>query len=156
MFHNDLVIVAPADTPAVFALDAHTGRRIWINDQLADVLHLLGVVNQNLILSGNRLRALDIRSGQQLFIWPESERAGIRGIGRGLVAGEEIFWPARDAIYAFNALTGQRTRSPFKPAGVHYRGANLAAAHGYLIVATHDTLVALGPTANASPRTTRR
>jgi outer membrane protein assembly factor BamB len=145
MYRDGLVIVAPADTPAVFALDAHTGMRVWTNDQLANVLHLLGVVKQNLVVSGNQLRVLDIRSGEQRFVWPETEHSGIRGVGRGVVAGEEIFWPTRDAIYAIHALTGERTRAPFKPPGIEYQGANLAAARDRLIVATHDKLTALGP-----------
>ena len=44
----------------------------------------------------------------------------------------------------FNALTGERTRAPIKPAGFDYRGANLAAARGRLIIATHESLLALG------------
>jgi len=144
LYHNGLLVVAPADTPAVFALDADTGRRVWNNDRMANALHLLGVVKQNLAVSGNRLWVLDIRSGRERFAWPESEHAGIRGMGRGVIAGDEIFWPARDAIYVLHALTGQRTRSPLKPRGINYRGANLAVAHNHLLLATHENLIALG------------
>ena len=34
------------------------------SDQLPDALHLLGVVRRNLIVTGNRLAAIDVRSGQ--------------------------------------------------------------------------------------------
>jgi hypothetical protein len=78
-------------------------------------------------------------------VWPESERAGIRGIGRGAIAGSEVFWPARDAIYVLSAMTGERTRPPIKPENVNYHGANLAVAHGHLIIATHSSLLALAP-----------
>jgi outer membrane protein assembly factor BamB len=145
MYRDGLVIVAPADTPAIFALDAQTGDRVWTTDEFSHALHLLGVVKQNLIISGNQLWALDIRSGKQRFVWPESEHAGIRGIGRGVIAGDEIFWPARDAIYALHALTGERTRPRINPPGIDYNGANLAAARNHLIVATHNHLIALGP-----------
>ena len=99
LYHDGLLIVAPADTQSIFALDADTGRRVWVNDELPDALHLLGVVRQNLVVSGHRLWMLDVRSGDMRFVWPESEHAGIRGMGRGLVAGDEIFWPTRHEIY---------------------------------------------------------
>jgi hypothetical protein len=145
VYHDGLLVVAPADTPDVFALDAETGLRVWNNARTANALHLLGIVKQNLIVSGNQLWAIDIRSGEQRFVWPQSEHAGIRGIGRGVLAGDEIFWPTRDAIYVLHALTGQRTRAPLKPPGITYRGANLAVAHNRLILATHENLIALGP-----------
>lgn len=153
LFHDGLLVVAAADTPSVFALDAETGQTIWTTDQMPDALHLLGVVRQNLAIGGNRLRIVDIRSGQVRFIWPASEHAGIRGMGRGLVAGDEIFWPTRSEIYAFNAVTGARTRTPIDIGSLTDCGANLAAAHGRLIVAAHDTLMAFGPRMNPQPST---
>jgi outer membrane protein assembly factor BamB len=144
LFHAGLVVVAPADTPAIFALDAATGLLLWSNDQLPDALHLLGVVRQNLIVSGNRLAALDILTGRTKFLWPESQTAGIRGMGRGLVAGDEIFWPTRHEIYVIHGVTGARSRSPIHLGTISDRGANLAAADGRLIVAAHDKIMAFG------------
>jgi hypothetical protein len=128
----------------MFALDAVTGQRIWSTDKLADGFHLIGVVQQNLVVGGQRLWGLDVRSGAVRFVWPESEHAGIRGMGRGVVAGDEVYWPTRQEIYVLHAVTGERTRSPISLAPVGANGANLAAANGYLIVAGHDKLIALG------------
>ena len=152
MYHDGLLIVAPSDTPTIFALDADTGRMIWTTDKLPDALHLLGVAQQNLVVSGNRLWALDVRSGKIRFVWPESEHAGIRGMGRGVVAGDEIFWPTRNEIYVLHAATGERTRTPISLRSISDHGANLAAAHEHLIVAGHDKLTAFGPAlADAEP-----
>jgi outer membrane protein assembly factor BamB len=151
LYHDGLLIVAPADTQSIFALDADTGRRVWVNDALPDALHLLGVVRQHLVVSGHRLWMLDLRSGAVQFAWPESEHAGIRGMGRGLVAGDEIFWPTRREIYVLDASTGARTRAPISLAPVSDCGANLAAAGGYLIAAGHDKLMAFGPTPAPNP-----
>jgi outer membrane protein assembly factor BamB len=151
LYRDGLLIVAPSDTPDIFALDAQTGQQIWATNQLPDALHLLGVVQQSLIVSGNRLWSLDIRSGTKRFVWPESEHAGIRGMGRGVVAGEEIFWPTRDAIYVMNALTGELTRPPINLGEISNNGANLAAAQGHLIIAAHDKLTALGPKGFVEP-----
>jgi hypothetical protein len=145
LFHDGLLIVAPADSQGVFALDADNGRRVWTNNELPDALHLLGVLRQNLVVSGHRLRILDVRSGAVQFAWPDSEYAGIRGMGRGLIAGEEIFWPTRHEIYVFDAATGARTRAPISLAPVGDCGANLAAAGGHLIAASHDKLMTFGP-----------
>jgi hypothetical protein len=144
LVHDGLVFVAPSDTPQVFALDADTGRQVWTTDELADALHLLGVVDDRLIASGNRLWSLDARTGRVVFVWPESEHAGIRGMGRGVVAGREVFWPARKEIYVLDAFSGTRTRPPIDLTPVSSGGANLVAAEGHLIVVGRDRLLATG------------
>jgi hypothetical protein len=144
IYDRGMLFVAPADAPTVFALDADTGQTLWSTDQLADAVNLLGIVNGNLIATGNRLAAVDARSGLVRFIWPDSDTAGIRGFGRGLVAGHEVFWPTRDRIYVFDAVTGQQTRKPIDIAAYTSSGANLVAADGYLLLAAHDKLMALG------------
>jgi outer membrane protein assembly factor BamB len=152
LYHDGLLIVAPSDTPTIFALDSHTGQAIWATDKVYDGLHLLGVVEQYVMIGGNRLWALDKRSGSVRFVWPESEHAGIRGMGRGAIAGEEVFWPTRSEIYVIHADTGQRTRTPISLRSIGENGANLAAAHGRLIIAGHDKLTAYGPQdSNAQP-----
>jgi outer membrane protein assembly factor BamB len=151
LYHEGLVIVAPADTPNIFALDALTGQTVWTNNQLPDALHLLGVVRRNLIVSGNRLAAMDVLSGQLRFVWPESGHAGIRGMGRGLVAGDEVFWPTRNEIYVIHAMTGAQSRNPIPLGTLSDRGANLAAAQGRLLVAGPDKLMLFGPGVRIPP-----
>jgi outer membrane protein assembly factor BamB/tetratricopeptide (TPR) repeat protein len=145
VYHDGLVIVAPADTPDILALDSDTGKTVWVNNQLADGLQLLGVVSQKLVVSGNRLAVVDVHTGKTEWIWPESSTAGIRGMGRGVIAGNEIFWPTRTEIYAFDPASGTRTRSPISLSPVSDCGANLAAAAGRLIVAGYDKLQCFGP-----------
>jgi hypothetical protein len=145
LYHEGLVVVAPSDTSKIFALDADTGKTVWSTDKIPDGLHLLGVVRNNLIVSGNRLAALDVRSGELRFVWPESEHAGIRGMGRGVVAGNEVFWPTRSEIYAIHCVTGAQSRPRIPLGAISDCGANLASANGRLIVAGHDKLMAFGP-----------
>jgi outer membrane protein assembly factor BamB len=154
LFHDGLVIVAPADAPNIFAMDAVTGQTMWATDRLPDALHLLGVVRRNLIVSGHRLAALDLHSGAVKFVWPESEHAGIRGVGRGVVAGDEVFWPTRNEIYVIHAMTGGRSRNPIQIDSISDSGANLAAAEGRLIVAGADKLMAFGPAIAIPPKQT--
>jgi cellulose synthase operon protein C len=145
LYHDGIIVIAPSDSPAVFALDADTGKTIWQNANLPDALHLLGVAGENLVVCGNRLASLDIGSGKVKWTWPESEQAGIRGMGCGLVAGNEIFWPTRHEIYAIDATTGARTRPPIDIRAVSDCGANLAVSRGRLIVAGHEKIMAYGP-----------
>ncbi len=144
VFYDGLVVVAPSDTPTIFALDAETGKMVWQQDRLPDALQLLGVVANHLIVSGDRLASVDVSSGTVNWVWPESAHAGIRGMGRGVVAGNEVFWPTRHRIYVLDAKTGAQTRSPIDLAPLA-GGANLAAADGRLVVAGYDKLMVFGP-----------
>jgi outer membrane protein assembly factor BamB len=143
LYHEGLLLVTPSDLPAIFAMDANTGKMIWQNDSFPDALHLLAVRGADLIVSGNRLAALDAASGRVNWVWPESEHAGIRGIGRGVVAGNEVFWPTRDAIYVVEAKSGGQTRSPISLAPESC-GANVIVAEGRLVVAGYDKLMVFG------------
>lgn len=140
-----MLFVAPSDTPSVFALDAGTGMPLWATDRLADVTGLVGVADGSLIAGGNRLWSVDARSGDVRFVWPESEHAGIRGMGRGLMAGSEVFWPARHEIYVLDARTGKQVRRPIGLAPLSKAGANLVPARGAVLAAGYDRLGLLGP-----------
>lgn len=147
-------MVAPADTPDVFCLDAETGQILWSNDRFPDAMHLLGVVGDNLVVSGNRLAALDVGTGELQFNWPESETAGIRGMGRGIIAGDEVFWPTRSEIYVVDGASGAQRRPPIRIGEISNCGANLAAARGRLIVAGYDKIMVWGPASiMPAPRT---
>ena len=120
VYHDGLVVVAPADTPDIFAIDAETGKISWISHELAHVTQVLGATGQKLIVSGDRLAAVDLATGKIAWTWPESETASVRGSGRGLIAGNEVFWPTRSEIYVFNAETGAARGLPsaLVPSGI--------------------------------------
>jgi hypothetical protein len=151
VYHDGLLFVAPADTPTIFALDANTGKMVWQQDQLPDALQLLAVVGKHLIASGERIAALDISSGRIDWAWPESDRAGIRGMGRGVVAGNEIFWPTRSEIFALDPKRGAQTRPPISLSPLA-GGANLVASQGRLIIAGYDKLMVYGPPSTQAPK----
>jgi outer membrane protein assembly factor BamB len=157
LYHDGMLVVAPADTPAIFALDSDTGKIVWRQDRMPDVLHLLGVAGSRLIVSGHTLASLDFVTGQVNWVWPESTSAGIRGMGRGVVAGNEVFWPTRNEIYVIDVKTGVQTRRPINVSPLE-GGANLAVAGGRLIVAGYDKLFVLAPPTapEASPLRTGR
>jgi outer membrane protein assembly factor BamB len=150
VYHDGLLIVAPSDAAPFFALDAVTGKLVWEQNEPPDVLHVIGVVGKNLIVSGKRIAAVDVLSGRLDWVWPESEQAGVRGMGRGVIAGNEIFWPTRNEIYALDPKSGAQTRSPISLKPLE-GGSNLAASQGRLVVAGYDGLMLLGPANSAAP-----
>lgn len=141
--HDGLVFIAPADADAIFAFDAWTGRLKWRTDPIPDevkISHLLGVARGRLVATGDRVLLFDVRDGKLLRAWPDS---GTReGFGRGLLAGDRIYWPTRNEIEVLSQLDGGRAAPPIKLAETYRTtGGNLVAGDGYLIVAQNDALV---------------
>jgi outer membrane protein assembly factor BamB len=157
---GDTVYAAPRDSPAVFALDAITGHVLWTNHSAVDAIHLLGVAEDRLVLSGDCLYWLDAKDGSWRGQFPPGTKAvpgharpAPRGWGRGVLGGANVYWPTRDTIYVFR----QRTvacqnrweptlvrRIPLKPFGA--RGGNLVMAQDVLLVASADRLLAFNET----------
>jgi hypothetical protein len=107
-----LLYCAPQDTPEIFALDVTTGALAWSTDdwQVADSVHILGVHKDCLLVSGDRLVWLDKRTGGVRGRFPASTTPGLinalpspRGLGRGAIAGESVFWPTAGEIFVFPA-----------------------------------------------------
>ncbi len=72
--------------------------------------------------------------------WPDSGKS--EGYGRGLLAGNRIYWPTRDRIEILDQGSGLRAEPPIKLMEIYRTtGGNLIAGDGYLIVAQPDALV---------------
>jgi hypothetical protein len=121
MVHHDMVICAPRDCREIIALDATTGDMIWATDpeQACDAVHLLGIDQDTLIVSGDHLYWIDLWSGQVRCRYPE---AGIglpghaspspRGLGRGLIVPSRIYWPVSRKVLVF-ATSVSRDRTGY-------------------------------------------
>jgi outer membrane protein assembly factor BamB len=155
LVHKDLVIVAPTDCDKIFALDAATGQWIW-ESGVTGVVHLLGVGEDRLLASGDYLYWLDVHTGQLAGQFPppgQNVRGYVRanppGYGRGVLAGDVVYWPTREYIHVFRQQT-VRTETGWMPVKVGQieltqRGAgggNLLIADGVLLIATADRLFA--------------
>ena len=152
--------VAAADSECLFALDAEFGQVQWSTSAglAADVVHLLGVAGDRLIASGDCLYWVDVASGAVLgqYPGPPSGAAGQalpqpRGFGRGLLAGNEIYWPTRDRIYVFGSDTGLPLRQPVELGTLGVQGGNLVICDGILVIATADELVAFNESGRIEP-----
>ena len=155
LYHRGMLYVAPADSSHVFALDAVTGQIIWqTGPQIEHVTQLLGVANDRLIASGKRLYWIETGSGNApgsggklKALWPRSESSP--GFGRGLLVGQNVYWPTREKIYVFEQKSAQLVGSielgPKKASG-----GNLVVAHNRLLIATAKELIAFDQTSGKS------
>lgn len=144
VIYNGLVIVAPDDANAIYAFDAASGRLAWKTDPLPNEVklsHLLGVAKGRLIATGDRVLLFDVKTGKLLHSWPDSGH-GFEGYGRGLLAGDKIYWPTRNEIHVLFQETGLRSDPPIRLQETFQEsGGNLAVGDGYLIVAQERKLV---------------
>jgi outer membrane protein assembly factor BamB len=153
VFDDGTLLVAPADSPRIFAFDAATGQLLWqTGSEVEDAEHLLGVAGQWLIAGGRRLYWISLKEedrGRVKHVWPAaSDRP--TGYGRGVLAGGDVLWPTRDKLYIFD----QQTAEPRKVVDLRVRGVsggNLLPAGGQLLIATETELIAVGPHGRGAP-----
>ena len=152
LYHQGLLLTAPADNPRIFAFDACGGQLLWqTGSQVEDAIHLLGVVDGQLIAAGRRLYWISLAQGSEgriRRIWPEG--AAQLGFGRGVLAEGGLYWPTRDKVFRLDAATG-RPLSEIDLARWGLRGGNLLVASGQLLLATDAELIALGPQPRPRP-----
>jgi len=142
LIHQGLVLAAPADSDRVFALDAATGLLIWETTLPAadDVRHLLGVGGGHLIATGKRLHWIDVETGRISARFPAAVDQALRGYGRGVLAGGQIYWPTRDRIYVFDQQGPRQLRQPIELAPLGLTGGNLLIARDTLLIAAANRL----------------
>ncbi len=144
LYDRGTLLVAPSDSRRIVAFDATTGQILWqTGPEVNDVVHLLGVAGNQLIASGNKLYwiSLDDEPGRVKHVWPDGPEKP--GFGRGILAGHRVFFPTRDKIYLFDPATAApKGVLPLAPHGL--TGGNLLVAHGRLLIAGNQELVALG------------
>ena len=144
MIYKGLVLTAPSDCDRVFALDAVTGQKVWDTPPgtAADIQYLLGVGSGNLIASGSRLVWIDVQTGEIKARFPAQTDDALRGYGRGILAGNQVYWPTRDRIYVFDQRGPQQTRQPIELAPLGLTGGNLVISRDVLLIAAADQLSA--------------
>ena len=150
--HQGLVIVAPTDCDAVFAVDAFSGELKWHlpTSDWFDATQLLGVVNEKLIVTGRRVWWIDIENGRPsedvaMNPFPSSRHADFSGFGRGVIAGNTLYWPVRgdqDELFVINAKDGGFLRQPIPLSNFGAEAGNLSLAGNFLLIASPSKLFA--------------
>jgi outer membrane protein assembly factor BamB len=146
---------APLDYDRILCLDATTGHQLWESAPL-EVVHLLGVAKGRLIFTTTTprrgIRALDAATGLPQRSWFQpADGTDLATFGRGLLAGDYVFWPTRgtngtgpscvqDRLYVLSQEDGEPVIAP-----VDNIAGNLAAANGCMVVADATSLSAYVP-----------
>jgi outer membrane protein assembly factor BamB len=145
------IYTAPEDLDRILCLDLETGNLLWESAPL-EVVHLLGVARGRLIFTESvptnttvplqRIRAIDSATGNGIRHWVQpADGGGLTTFGRGLLAGEYVYWPTARGLRVLTQEDGEPVLEDQLIRG------NLAAANGYLVVADTETLSAYVPEA---------
>jgi outer membrane protein assembly factor BamB len=155
-----LAIVMAADLDRLVGLDAATGCVVWASEpgQVDDVDQILGRQDQWLIAGGDSLSWIDRQTGLVVGQWPAGSSRQPHGAlpqprraGRGVMAGDKIYWPTNDAIWIFAAKpasqAGMRMIVPrplrrIELAASGLRGGDLITADGVLVMSQGSTIAA--------------
>ena len=141
------LLVAPADSPRIFAFDAATGQMLWqTGTEVEDATGLLGTAGDWLIAGGGRLYWISLKEedrGRVKHVWPDGPQRP--GYGRGILAGQDVLWSTRDKLYIFNQQTA-RPRRIVDLGALGASGGNLLVDQGRLLIATERELITLGTT----------
>ena len=143
VYDRGLIYVAPSDCQDILAFDAPTGLFAWPCHFPDDVVHLLGVSHDRLIASGDKLWWIAALTGK-VTAEPFPAQGSPKGLGRGVLAGDKVYWPTWDKIYVFDQKA-DRQEEPIDLVARGATGGNLLVVDGLLLIATHDKLMALGP-----------
>jgi outer membrane protein assembly factor BamB len=135
------VIVSPDDSGDVMALDAATGAEQWSAPLPAIGARVLAVDSEHIVLSGERLWAINTADGKVNDAWGGQPGGGV---GQGVVSGELVFWPTIGDVLLVDRSAGKPTGQtlPLPAAG----GANLVVCklggEEFILAAGPDRLTA--------------
>ena len=137
------VYVAPLDLDHLICLDSRTGQTLWESDPL-EIAHILGVSHGKVFCTTVSprcgIRALDAATGSSQGGWMQpGDDSKLPTFGRGLLAGDLVFWPTRKGLNVLRQSDGEPVALDPEIRG------NLAAADGCLIVADSRVLSAYPP-----------
>lgn len=154
LFADGRLYLAPFDSGRMFCVDPDTGHLIWQREG-REVVHLFDVARSRLVFTTSRgLQAVDAATGDD--VWQQPDEGYLRGLGRGLILGEWIFWPVHDTLpfRALHVLTGEsqhfdatsNASEIMEPTMLrNLVPGNMAFAQGCLVVAGLDELAGYVP-----------
>ncbi|MFL5244275.1 MAG: PQQ-binding-like beta-propeller repeat protein [Gemmataceae bacterium] len=106
IYSEGRLFVAPADCERLLCLDAFTGALIWDRDRL-EVVHLLGAGEGRLIFTTKHgIRWLEAPTGLDVQSHPDGGTGPLPSEGRGLLAGDLVFWPTKQGLHVLTQRDG--------------------------------------------------
>lgn len=143
---SGIVYASIADNDCILAVDSASGALLWESPTI-DAVHLIGAAaGKVFIQTGGQdsgLLALDAATGRRRSDWGYSVFGADSSapFGRGIMLGDRICWPTRNAGVLVARFDGSPELAPTILRSLP--GGNLAYADGMLLLATADRLYAV-------------
>ncbi|MEK7482729.1 MAG: PQQ-binding-like beta-propeller repeat protein, partial [Planctomycetota bacterium] len=156
IIQDDLLLLAPPDSPQIMAVNRFSGKIIWRRDRFNseekklnswNLRYLLGVAEGKVFLSGDILVALELTTGK--IVWKTSETdLRIKPFGRGILSARYIYIPYDDALYrisiegvpTFTYISKEKEKWKWAKANTVKGGGNLLMWNGALLVVSETNL----------------
>ncbi|MBU0618317.1 MAG: PQQ-like beta-propeller repeat protein, partial [Planctomycetes bacterium] len=101
---DDLLIVAPVDSPEMFALDRFDGRERWRMSR-REYPYLIGSLHHGLVVGGREVACLDLSDPASRE--PRWRSVPMRITGRVRICDERVFVPTREGIVVLDGRNGK-------------------------------------------------
>jgi outer membrane protein assembly factor BamB len=106
IFANGRLFAAPLDSDRLLNLDAFSGQLLWGREGQERV-QLLGVGQNRLIFTTEQgIRWLDTATGADVQSHPDGGTGSLPSRGRGLLAGNLVFWPTQQGLFVLTQKDG--------------------------------------------------
>jgi outer membrane protein assembly factor BamB len=151
LFADNMTFAAPSDFDGIMAMESQSGTTLWRRALPGGIDHLLGTKNGILIASGEGLWGLAAATGRVLWHVGFRDPVGF-GFGRGILAGDVVYWPTREEIFVVEQSTGFLRRRIPVLARDGEAGGNLLLAGECLIVTQPQRIAVFGPDARSPAR----
>ena len=151
LFADNVVVAAPADFDGLMAIESHSGTTLWRRSLPGGVDQILGCKNGVLIVSGEGLWGVALTTGRVLWHVGFKDPSSF-GFGRGILAGDVVYWPTREEILVVEQATGRLRRRIPLLARDGEGGGNLLLAGDHLIVVQPQRITVYGPNGGLRPR----
>lgn len=103
---DDLLILAPIDSPTIFALDRFTGAERWRLPR-GEHSFVVGAVEDGLVLGGRRLACFDLARPDQGP--PRWQSASLDVTGRPVCRSNRVYVPTAEGVAVLDGRTGKLT-----------------------------------------------
>jgi len=103
---GDSLLVMPRDCAGIFALDRHTGKRLWDNPYAPTDTAIGLVAGTLLTMDARHVAAVDVKSGR--IRWMRRLRRRLRG--KAILRGKTIYLAVADGILEMSAVDGKILR----------------------------------------------
>lgn len=145
IFHDGVLYVAPLDSELLLAIHAESGLLLWQREWPDPLQSVLGVARNTLIVQGRSLWGVALTTGG--LAWAH-RRVGTddpegSSFGRGILLGDEVWWPNRDELVVVAAESGQIRRRIALRESLGITGGDLTAFGRLLAVSRGSQLTVL-------------